>query len=164
MPMPWWGISVVTLLLIFAFIMNISLYRRLNRRMKRFEASSITLQTFLSGHQLDTLLQECVQKLVHQEQLYNEISTRLTRNENKLRDGVDRAELLRFKAFENVGSDLSFALALLNQDGNGVILSSIHSREESRVYAKPVKAGISTYSLTGEEKEVINRAMHGQKI
>lgn len=82
----------------------------------------------------------------------------------KLRAGADRAELLHFKAFENVGGDLSFALALLNQEGNGVILSSIHNRDESRVYAKPIKERMSTYSLTGEEKEVIDRAMLGQKI
>lgn len=164
MPMLWWGISALTILLVIAFFLNILLYRRLNRRMKHFESSSLTLQTFMSGHQLDTLLQECIQKLAHQEQGFNKIDTRLSQVEIKLRLGVDRAELLRFRAFENVGSDLSFAFALLNQEGSGVVLSSIHNREESRVYAKPIKEGMSTYSLTGEEKEVIDRAMLGQKI
>ena len=164
MPMLWWGISALAILLVLAFLINILLYRRLSRRMKHFESSSLTLQTFMSGHQLDTLLQECIQKLAHQEQELNKIVTRLSQVEIKLRVGVDRAELLRFRAFENVGSDLSFAFALLNQEGSGVILSSIHNREESRVYAKPIKEGMSTYSLTGEEKEVINRAMLGPKI
>ena len=164
MPMLWWGISALTILLVIAFLINILLYRRLNSRMKHFESSSLTLQTFMSGHQLDTLLQECIQKLAHQEQGLNKIDTRLSQVEIKSRIGVDRAELLRFRAFENVGSDLSFAFALLNQDGNGVVLSSIHNREESRVYAKPIKEGMSTYSLTGEEKQVIDRAMLGQKI
>lgn len=164
MLLQWWGICALALLLVIAFIINILMYRRLNRRMRLFEASSLTLQTFMSGHQLDVLLQENTQKLIHQEQELNKIDTRLDKVELKLRASVDRAELLRFRAFENVGSDLSFAFALLNQEGSGVVLSSIHNREEARVYAKPVKEGISTYSLTGEEKEVINRAMLGQKI
>ena len=164
MPLLWWGISALGILLVITFLIQILLYRRLNRRMKRFEASSLTLQTFMSGHKLDTLLQECIQKLTHQEQEFNKINTKLSQVEVKLRVGVDRAELLRFRAFEKVGSDLSFAFALLNQEGNGVVLSSIHNREESRVYAKPIMEGMSTYSLTGEEKEVIDRAMRGQKI
>lgn len=164
MPMLWWGISALTILLVISFLVNILFYHRLNHRMKHFESSSLTLQTFMSGHHLDTLLQEFIQKLAHQEQELNKIVTRLSQVEIKLRAGVDRAELLRFKAFENVGSDLSFALALLNQEGSGVVLSSIHNRDESRVYAKPIKKGMSTYLLTGEEKEVIDRAMLGKKV
>lgn len=164
MPLLWWGISILTILLVIAFLINILLYRRLKRRMKHFEASSITLQTFISGHHLDTLLQEYVQKQAQQAQALNKFDNRLSNVELKLRTGVDRAELVRFQAFENMGSDLSFAFALLNQEGSGVVLSSIHNRDESRVYAKPIKEGVSTYSLTGEEKEVIARAMLGQKI
>lgn len=164
MPLPWWGLSALTMLLVIAFLINIILYCRLKSRMKRFELSSLTLQTFMSGQQLETLLQKYIQKLSFQEQELNKVETRLSRVETKSRVSVDRAELLRFRAFENMGSDLSFAFALLNQEGNGVVLSSIHNREESRVYAKPIKEGMSTYSLTGEEKEVIDRAMLGQKI
>jgi len=164
MPLHWWGICVLAILLLIVFSLNVLLYRRLNQRMKLFEASSLTLQTFMSGHQLDTILQENTQKLTNQEQNINTMKERLSQVEMKLRAGVDRAELLRFRAFENVGSDLSFAFALLNQEGSGVVLSSIHNREEARVYAKPIKEGTSTYSLTGEEKEVIDRAMLGQKI
>jgi len=164
MPMAWWGISALAILLVIAFLINILLYRRLNRRMKDFESFSLSLQTFMSGSHLDTVFQEYNQKLADHEQRYLKTNTRLSQIESKLRVSVDRAELLRFRAFENVGSDLSFAFALLNQEGSGVVLSSIHNRDESRVYAKPVKEGISTYSLTGEEKEVIDRAMLGQKI
>lgn len=164
MPLFWWGVSALIILLVIAFLIIILLYRRLNRRMKQFESSSLTLQTFMSGHQLDTLLQEYIQKVAIQKQELNKVETRLSQVEIKIRAGVDRAELLRFRAFENVGGDLSFAFALLNQEGSGVVLSSIHNRDESRVYAKPIKGGLSTYSLTSEEKEVIDRAMLGQKI
>ena len=160
MPLIWWGVSVLTIILLITFLIVVSLYRR----MKRFEASYVTLQTFISGHQLEALLQEYIQKVTEQDQEFKTCNERLTRMELKMRAGVDRAELLRFKAFENVGGDLSFAFALLNQEGSGVVLSAIHSREESRVYAKPVNEGQSTYSLSGEEIEVIAKAMQGQKV
>ena len=72
--------------------------------------------------------------------------------------------MVRFRAFEDIGSDLSFAFALLNQEGSGVVLSSIFNREDSRVYAKPINQGQSTYPLTEEEKQVINKALQGHKV
>lgn len=160
MPLIWWAISAMTIVLVISLLMTISLFRR----MKRFESSYVTLQTFMSGQQLDTLLQTCIQRVSEQEKKHEKGDKRLIQVEQKLRSAVDRAELLRFKAFENMGSDLSFAFALLNQEGTGIVLSSIHNREESRVYAKPVTGGLSTYSLTNEEKEVITKAMQGQKV
>ena len=160
MPLTWWSISALTLLLIISFILIIILFRR----MKRFESSYISLQTFMSGKKLDVLLQEYSLTASDQEQKLDNCAKRLELAEQKLRAGADRVELLRFRAFEDVGSDLSFAMALLNQEGSGVVLSSIHNREESRVYAKPVIEGRSTYALTDEEKHVINKAAQGQKV
>lgn len=160
MSMSWWGISALTILLLISLLINFSIFRR----MKRFESSYVTLQTFMSGHQLEPLLQEYIQKTTEQNQELKNCNARLTQIELKLRAGVDRAELIRFSAFENVGSDLSFAFALLNQEGSGVVLSAIHSREDSRVYAKPINGGQSAYSLSQEEIEVITKAMQGQKI
>ena len=160
MPLIWWGISALTLLLLISSLITYLLFRR----MKRFESSYITLQTFMSGDQLEPLLEECIQKVAGQEQELKANIVRLNQIEQKIRAGVDRAELLRFRAFENVGSDLSFALALLNQEGSGVVLSAIHSREESRVYAKSVNKGKSSYLLSDEENEVIAKAMQGEKI
>lgn len=160
MPLVWWGISALTLFLLITLFVLFALYRR----MKRFENAYVSLQTAMSGQPLDVLLREYIQKVENQERKLQECETRLTPMEQKLRAGVDRAELLRFRAFENMGSDLSFALALLNQEGNGVVLSSIHNREESRVYAKPIQAGQSTYALSNEEEQVIAKALEGSKI
>jgi hypothetical protein len=160
MPLIWWGISGLGLILLISLLITLLLYRR----MKRFESSYISLQTFMSGHQLDILLKESNQKVNELQKIIEICNARLTPIELKLRASVDRAELLRFSAFENVGSDLSFAFALLSQEGNGVVLSSIHNREEARVYAKPIEGGNSKYSLSDEEKEVITKAMQGSKI
>ena len=76
----------------------------------------------------------------------------------QLRSKVSSARLIRFNAFQDLGSDLSFSLALIDDEKNGVVLSSIYGREESRTYAKPVQAGSSRYSLTEEEMQVISQA------
>lgn len=163
MPLRWWYTSAVILLLC-GFIINFVQFIRLNRRMKQYLASSKTLQTFMSGRHLDSILQDCQDKIDQQDRDLNELDDRLARAEAKLRAGVDRAELMRFRAFEKEGSDLSFAFALLNQEGSGVVLSSINSRDEARVYAKPVENGESTYPLTNEERQVINLAREGNRV
>jgi hypothetical protein len=71
--------------------------------------------------------------------------------------------LVRFKAFQNTGGDQSFALALLDGSGDGVVISSIFGREESRVYCKPVSRGVSNYPLSQEEQEAINKALGEMK-
>lgn len=160
MPLTWWVICGLALLTLISLIFTVLLYRRT----KHFETSHIALQTFMSGNQLDTLLEDCIKKIEELDIRLQKTDSRLTPIEDKLRDSLDRIELMRFRAFEDVGSDISFALTLLNQEGDGVVISAIHNRDESRVYGKPVKGGNSTYSLTEEEKTVILKAMKGKKI
>jgi hypothetical protein len=72
---------------------------------------------------------------------------------------VQRVGMVRFDAFEDMGGKLSFSAALLDGEGSGIVLSSISSRSDSRVYAKPVERGSSRYNLSGEEEEAIRRAL-----
>jgi hypothetical protein len=76
---------------------------------------------------------------------------------------VRNVALLRYDAFEDVGGRLSFSCALLDDGGNGVVLTSINGRQETRVYAKPVQQGASSYNLSLEEEEAIRRALGGQQ-
>jgi hypothetical protein len=73
---------------------------------------------------------------------------------------VQNWSLVRFKAFENSGSDQSFALALLDAAGDGVVISSIFGREEARAYCKLIQQGKSIYPLSEEEKRAITQALH----
>ncbi len=72
---------------------------------------------------------------------------------------LQKIGLVRFKAFQNSGGDQSFALALLDGSGDGVVISSIFGRDEARVYCKPVQQGISNYPISDEEKEAIEKAL-----
>jgi len=77
---------------------------------------------------------------------------------------VQRVGLVRFDAFEDMGGQLSFALALLDADGTGVVLSSINGRRETRVYAKSIERGESATTLSDEERESVRRAMGGVRL
>lgn len=67
--------------------------------------------------------------------------------------------LVRFNPFQETGGDQSFAMALLDKRGDGVVISSLHSRNSTRFYAKPVKAGASQLSLSDEEAQALQQAM-----
>ena len=69
-----------------------------------------------------------------------------------------RVGIIRYNPFSDTGGDQSFALALLDDQGDGVILSSIFGRNESRLYAKPVRGGKSKYTLSKEEDQAIIQA------
>jgi len=76
----------------------------------------------------------------------------------KLKKSIRGLETIRFNPFPDQGSNQSFAVGMLNEDGDGVVFSSLYSRERMSVFAKPIKNGKSEYELTTEEKEVLNKA------
>ena len=78
---------------------------------------------------------------------------------SKVKTCVQKTSMVRYKAFEDVGSDLSFSIALLDANDNGAILTSIYGRNESTTYAKPIDKGMSRYDLSEEEKKVLEQAM-----
>jgi len=71
---------------------------------------------------------------------------------------LQRLAIVRFNPFRDTGGDQSFAIALADRQGNGVILSSLHARDMTRVYAKPLEKWQSAYTLTDEEKQAIGLA------
>ncbi len=73
----------------------------------------------------------------------------------KLGRGV---KLIRFNPFPDVGGTQSFAVAIMNEDGNGVVFSSLYSRERMSVFAKPIVNGKSDIELTPEEQGVVIEA------
>lgn len=73
----------------------------------------------------------------------------------QMKSCVQKVKLMRYNAFADTGSDLSYSLSLLDENNNGVVLSSIYGREDNRTYAKPIENGKSTYNLSEEEKKVL---------
>ena len=76
----------------------------------------------------------------------------------KLKKSIRGLNTTRFNPFPDQGSNQSFAIGMLNEDRDGVVLSSLYSRERMSMFAKPIKNGKSEYELTTEEKEVLEKA------
>jgi hypothetical protein len=72
---------------------------------------------------------------------------------------IQKVGVIRFNPFNDTGGDQSFAIALLDADGNGVVLSSLHGRADTRVFAKQVQAGRSKHALSDEEQAAIRKAL-----
>ena len=77
--------------------------------------------------------------------------------EKRLQQSVQHVRIKRFNPFQDSGGDQSFAIALLNEKQDGVVISSFHARDGVRVYAKPITKGESFYPLSHEERTVISR-------
>lgn len=72
---------------------------------------------------------------------------------------VQHVGLVRFSPFHDTGGDQSFALAVLDGRRDGIVITGLHSRNDSRLYAKPVHRGESSYSLTPEEQQAMSQAI-----
>lgn len=77
---------------------------------------------------------------------------------------LSKMSIIRYRAFEDVGSDLSFSIALLDNNDDGFILTGIYGRNESTTYAKPIDKGLSRYELSEEEKHVLQDAINKKII
>lgn len=84
-----------------------------------------------------------------------EIEKYLETVERRLRKSIQNINTIRFNPFEDAGSNQSFAIAFLNEHGDGVVVSSLYSRERVNVYAKPIKNYQSEYTLSNEEKNAV---------
>ena len=81
------------------------------------------------------------------------------RLEDLAAQSIRNVGVVRFDAFEDMGGRLSFSAALLDGRGDGVVITSINGRQESRSYAKPVARGASVHNLSDEEQQAIREAL-----
>ncbi len=91
----------------------------------------------------------------------SEIEKYLRTVEKRLNRSVQGVSTVRFQAFRGVGDggNQSFATAFINEKGDGVVISSIYSRDIVGIYAKPIENGKSRFELTDEEKDAVTRAL-----
>jgi Protein of unknown function (DUF4446) len=111
------------------------------------------------GDALRDVLEAQAARIERLEKAARVLNARDNKQQVMIEGGVRRVALLRYDAFEDVGGRLSFSCALLDDQGNGVVLTSINGRQETRVYAKPITQGASSYNLSSEEAEAIRQAL-----
>lgn len=111
-----------------------------------------------NGSSLEKLIRDCVDGVAEIEKKNEIISKHALSLDARVSHSLRNAQTIRYKAFETNGSNQSFSIALLNEKGSGVVITSLHSHDRVSTFAKPVEKYTSTYDLTEEESSVINEA------
>ena len=143
----------VDVLLLFAVVILAA-----RRRPKAAVAQPVAMDDVLRG-----VLDGQAQSFRRLEQAIRQLYDGQERLDQMVRGAVQRVGLVRYDAFEDVGGRLSFSCAMLNDEGDGVLVTSINGRQDTRVYAKPVYRGESTYNLSDEEAAAVREAMLGPR-
>jgi hypothetical protein len=112
-----------------------------------------------NGKSLDAVLDAHIDKVYAVARELDELSARAAVQESVGRRSIQRIGLVRFNPFEDTGGNQSFALALTDAKGDGFVLSSLHTRTGTRVYAKAISSGRSDGALSEEEREALRLAM-----
>ncbi len=108
---------------------------------------------------LEEVMESLHRKLGETSARQDELEARQNKQDKRLTALKGRIGVHRFNAFADTGSDLSFSVAIVNDQQDGVVITCIHSREQAFLYAKPLDKGQSAYMLTPEEKTAINQAL-----
>lgn len=146
------GIFLVLLLGLIALAVILSV------RLRHLEALYRALTTGTDGGNLEAVLNAHLRDVRLATTKVEETDALARSLERASRTHVQRVGFLRFNPFRDAGGDQSFAVVLADQEGNGVVLSSLHGRDVTRVYGKPLAAWESAYTLTGEEQQAIAKA------
>lgn len=143
---------VVNIILIVVTIINVIMLTKINRKYISF------MKKLGKGSNLDEMLKDYLKEVKEIKQDNTEIKAYYTKLDSDIASCIQKVGLVRYNAFRDVGSDLSFAIALLDGKDTGVILNGLYGSESSNIYAKPVKGGVSTYQLSDEEKYALEIA------
>jgi len=98
------------------------------------------------------------EKINKLEETQKKIDTHLKETDYRLNKSIRNIETIRFNPFVDAGGNQSFAIAFMNDEGNGVVMSSLYARDRMSIFAKPIINGKSDFELSSEEKEVLEKA------
>ena len=137
---------ILNIILIIFFFINIILLINTNKKYLQF------MKKLGNGNNLDEMLKKYLADVKEIQKDNAEIKAYYTKLDRDIASCIQKVGLVRYNAFKDVGSNLSFAIALLDKNDNGVILNGLYGSESSNIYAKPIKGGMSSYQLSEEEK------------
>ena len=149
------GLAIITLLLFIITIVLLSSVKKLEKKYRKMMrgVNNKNLEQALNDN-----LDNVEKALVKSQEAIDECKN----ISEELKGCVNKVAIMRYKAFEDVGSDLSFSIAILDSYNDGVIITGIYSRHDSTTYAKPIDKGISRYDLSEEELHVLNEAINSK--
>lgn len=136
--------GIVVIILLWILIIEI--------RLKRIFAGT-------KARNLEEMIVIVGKKISQIEEKEKEIDAHLVKVDDRLNKSIRNIKTMRFNPFIDAGSNQSFAIALMNDEGNGVVMSSLYARDRMSVFAKPIIKGKSEFELSSEEKEVLDKAI-----
>ncbi|HHW67710.1 MAG: hypothetical protein PWP07_240 [Epulopiscium sp.] len=145
------GVSAFSIIL---FIIVIILSVRLSKLNKKYNY-------FMGGKKerpIEDLLLDYIEKVMQVEKDNERIVEECNQIKRNLKSCIQKAGIVRYNAFGDMGGDLCYAIALLDDYDDGIVLNGIHSREGSYTYAKPIENGKSSYVLSAEEAQALQIA------
>ncbi len=146
---------VLALLVIALLVWSILLFVRVSRLMRRRSSVLAHAQTGEIVDAIETLMG----RADYTDSTMRGLRADIQRHDAVLETCIKHVGTVRFDAFDDVGGEQSFAVALLDEHCNGVVLSVIYGRQDSRVYAKPIRGAKSDRALSGEEQRAMDMAM-----
>lgn len=152
-PMDWVTVALV-LAVLFLFIRTL----RLGSRLKKLTASYARFMGETGVNDLEQVIISIKERLDLQEQNSMAVRAALQTFEHALKMKKGNIGLQRYNAFAERGNDLSFSLAIVNEQNDGMVMTGLHSRDQTFMYVKPLKRGESPYPLTPEEQKAITLA------
>jgi hypothetical protein len=148
-------VFAATVILLVLVIIQIVQGSKLRKMRRKYEA-------MMSGNgveDLESLLIDLKNQSERLEEEQREHKAVIEAAQTKMRGMKSKVAMKRYNAFGERGNDLSFSMAILDDNSNGIVLTSLHNRENSYIYSKPLEGGNSQYPLSPEEKEVIALAL-----
>jgi hypothetical protein len=152
-------IGVIVIALVLAWIVLLAVVIVLFRRTAAAERRFASLTRGESGTSLEAILDAHLDRVQAVAREVDELAVRTAITEAAQRRSFQRIGLVRFNPFEDTGGNQSFALALLDQAGDGFVISSLHARAGTRVYGKAIARGTSESNLSAEESEALRLAL-----
>jgi hypothetical protein len=149
-----WAVAL-TVLVIVGVVWVLDLQSRLNRLKKRQET------VFTVGEDapsLEAAVDGLAARIAEATARTERLTARLEQAEAATARAVQGVGLVRFRAFQDTGGDQSFALALADGEGNGVVVSALYGRDKTRIYAKPIECWLSPKALGEEEERALTEA------
>ncbi|MHA0857563.1 DUF4446 family protein [Paenibacillus sp. CMAA1364] len=147
-------IGIIIFIVFVLLILMFTQLFKLNKLRRRYEQ-------MMSGNGVDNLESLLINLKIQLDRLeddHDQQKSMLEDTVHKIQCVKGNVGLIRYNAFEERGNDLSFSIAMIDDHSDGVVLTSIYNRDNSYIYAKPIKQGDSTHSLSTEEKRAITLA------
>ncbi len=147
-------ILIINVMLLILYILNSIKLTKLRKNYSEF------MTKLGKGENINEMLKIYVDEVENVKKENAEIEEYCRKLEEKSKDNLKKVGIVRYNAYKNTVSELSFALALLNERDTGFIINGIYGQDNSNVYAKPIVNGNSKYALSIEESEALKEAMN----